>query len=105
MHNDNSNSRRRSLGALRKTPKTKPKSPDTQGIMKVQRHIETIMQQLDDDDSDEVAANIAGWLYSVGSDRYITVELSPRFVKRNQVLQDERINTFEAFFQDKENFH
>ena len=105
MQNDNSSPQRRSLGALRKAPKTKPKSPDTQGSMKVQRHtIETIMRQLDDADADEVVANIAGWLND-SNDRYITVELSPRYVKRNQIPREQRINTFDSFFQDKENFH
>ena len=61
MHNDNSSPQRRSLGALRKAPKTKPKSPDIQGPMKVQRHtIETIMRQLDDADADEIVCQCCG---------------------------------------------
>ena len=72
MHNDNSIPQRRSLGALRKTPKTKPKSPDTQGAMKVQRHtIETLMRQLEDADADEIIANIAGW-FNRGQQRQIS---------------------------------
>ena len=51
------------------------------------------------------SANVAGWFNEDSSGKYLTVELSPRFVKRTQIQQDERINTFESFFQDKENFH
>ncbi len=106
MQNNNSAQARRSLGALRKAAKTKPKSPDTQGAMKVQRHtIEAIMRQLDEADADEVTANIAGWCNEDHSGRYITVELSPRYVSRHQVQREEPINTFDSFFQDKENFH
>ena len=106
MQNNSSQQARRSLGALRKAPKTKPKSPDAQGAMKVQRHtIETIMRQLEDSDADEVTANIAGWFNKDSSGRYISVELSPRFVSKQSVERDEPINMFESFFQDKENFH
>ncbi|MGZ4862247.1 MAG: hypothetical protein ACXV2E_05640 [Halobacteriota archaeon] len=106
MHNDSSIPQRRSLGALRKTPKTKPKSPDVQGPITLQRHtIETIVKQLQDVDADELTANIAGWFNEDSSGKYLTVELSPRFVSKRQVQCQERINTFEAFFQDKENLH
>jgi hypothetical protein len=106
MQNNSSQQARRSLGVLRKVPKTKPRSPDTQGAMKVQRHtIEAIMRQLDEADADEVTANIAGWCNEDQSGRYINVELSPRYVSRQQVQREEPINRFDSFFQDKENFH
>ena len=74
--------------------------------MKVQRHtIETLMRQLEDADADEIVANIAGWFNEDSSGKYLTVELSPRYVSKPQVQREERINTFETFFQDKENFH
>ena len=74
--------------------------------MKVRRHtIETIMRQLEDSHDDEVTANIAGWFNKDSSGRYITVELSPRFVSKQSVERDEPINKFDSFFQDKENFH
>ena len=103
MQYKNSSTPRRSLGSLRKTAKTKAKSPDSQGAMKVQRHtIETLMKQLEDTDADEITANVAGWLNHDHSGKYITVELSPRFIKRQQA---EPINTFDSFFQGKESFH
>ena len=103
MQNENSKQAIRSLGALRKAPKTKPRSPDVQGSMKVQRHtLEIIMRQLQESDADEITANIAGWCNHDHSGQYLTVELSPRFTKRQQA---EPINTFDSFFQGKESFH
>ena len=78
MYSDETTKPKRSLGALRKTPKTKPRSPDTQGAMKIQRHtIEALIKQLDNADADEITANIAGWFNEDSGGRYITVELSP----------------------------
>ena len=106
MQNNHSTQQRRSLGALRKAPKTKEKSPDAQGPMKVQRHtIEFLMKQLHETDSDEITANIAGWFNEDQSGRYITVELSPRYVSRQQVQRHEPINMFDAFYQDAEKIH
>jgi len=74
---------KRSLGALRKNSKTKPKSPDLTGQIKLQRHtIETIAKQFERTESDEVVANLAGWENSDHSGQYLTVELSPRYVSQ-----------------------
>jgi hypothetical protein len=106
MQNSNSIPSRRSLGALRKAVKTKPRSPDTQGAMKIQRHtIETLIKQLDDADADEITANIAGWFNEDGGGRYITVELSPRYVPRQQAQRQQPINMLDAFFQEKEDIN
>jgi hypothetical protein len=91
---------KRSLGALRKTTKTKPKSPDLQGTMKAQRHtIATLVKQLTENQSDEITCNIAGWFNKDGSGQYLTVEISPRYVPRER---EEPINMFDGFFQEKE---
>src|SRR5215210_3384674 len=106
MQNNKSKQASRSLGALRKTPKTKPRSPDVQGSMKVQRHtLETIMRQLEESDADEITANIAGWCNHDHSGEYLSVELSPRYVSKQRDQRDNGINTFDSFFQDKEIFH
>ena len=74
---------KRSLGTLRKANKTKPKSPDLTGQMKLQRHTAAaIVEQFSDDDVDEVVCNIAGWRNQDYNGLYLTVELSPRFVAR-----------------------
>ena len=100
MYSDDPIKPKRSLGALRKANKTKPKSPDLQGTMKAQRHtIAALVKQLTESQADGVTCNIAGWFNSDSSGQYLTVELSPRFVPRER---KEPINTFDMFFQEKE---
>jgi hypothetical protein len=53
---------KRSIGALRKANKTKLKSPDLAGQLKLQRHTAAaIVKQFADDHVTEVVRNIAGW--------------------------------------------
>jgi hypothetical protein len=93
--------RKRSLGALRKAPKTKPKSPDLTGQLKLQRHTaEFIVEQFDSDHMQEVVCNIAGWKNQDSNGSYLTVELSPRFVPRATIERDDIID---AIIDDKEN--
>jgi hypothetical protein len=106
MQNNNSTQPRRSLGALRKTPKTKEKSPDTQGTMKLQRHtFDELSRQFVQTDGDELIVCIAGWFHQDHSGQYLSVELSPRYVSRQQVQREDRTNMFDAFYQDKERLH
>jgi len=84
---------KRSLGALRKANKTRPKSPDLTDQMKLQRHTAAaIVEQFSQDEIDGVVCNIAGWRNQDYSGPYLTVELSPRFVPRTQVEQDDIID-------------
>jgi hypothetical protein len=84
---------KRSLGALRKANKTKPKSPDLTGQMKLQRHTAAaIVEQFSHDGIDEVVCNIAGWKNQDCSGPYLSVELSPRFVPRAQMERDDIID-------------
>ena len=93
MHLDKPIKQKRSLGALRKANKTKPKSPDLTGQMKLQRHTAAaIVEQFSHDDVDEVVCNIAGWRNQDYTGPYLTVELSPRFVARTQVERDDIID-------------
>jgi hypothetical protein len=94
---------KRSLGALRKATKTKPKSPDVQGTMRAQRHtIATLVKQLTETNTDEVTCNLAGWFNKDSNGQYLTVELSPRYIPREL---EEPINMFDTFFQEKEDIH
>jgi hypothetical protein len=73
-------SSKRSLGSLRKANKTKPKSPDLIGQMRLQRHTAVaIVKQFSDESDDQVVCNIAGWRNQDQNGPYLTVELSPRF--------------------------
>jgi hypothetical protein len=75
---------RRSLGSLRKSDKTKRRSPDVTGTLKLQRHtMEAIAKQFKESDAaDEIACCIAGWRNEDQNGPYLSVELSPRYVSR-----------------------
>jgi hypothetical protein len=91
---------KRSLGSLRKANKTKPKSPDLSGQMKLQRHTAAaIVDQFDHDKVEEIVCNIAGWKNQDYNGPYLTVELSPRFVARPPVERDDIID---SIINDKE---
>lgn len=71
-------SKLKSLGSLRIQQKTKPRSPELKGIIRIQRHtLEAITDQMDGDD--EVIANLAAWKHHDGNDFYLSVEISPKF--------------------------
>jgi hypothetical protein len=94
---------KRSLGALRKASKTKPKSPDLTGQLKLQRHTAaTILEQISHDRVEEVVCNIAGWKNQDSNGSYLTVELSPRFVAKALAAQDEFLD---SIINDKEEEH
>ena len=62
MQLDKTIKQKRSLAALRKANKTKPRSPDLTGQMKLQRHTAAvIVEQFSQGDVEEVVCNIAGW--------------------------------------------
>jgi hypothetical protein len=94
MHLNETIKPKRSLGALRKARKTKPKSPDLIGQMRLQRHTAAaIFKQFSDDNAEEVTCNIAGWRNADHSGSYLTVELSPRFIARAPIEQDDIIDS------------
>ena len=100
MYLDKPGKQKRSLGALRKANKTKPKSTDLTGQMKLQRHTAAaIVEQFSRDDIEEVVCNIAGWRNQDYNGSYLTVELLPRFVARKEVAQDDIID---SIINDKE---
>jgi hypothetical protein len=79
---DNQIKRKKSLGAFRKHEKTKPRSPDVTGKLYFQRHtLAEISRQLNEDGGDEIGCNIAGWKNSDQNGQYLTVEVSPEFVR------------------------
>lgn len=101
MHFSETVKPKRSLGALRKANKTKPKSPDLIGQMRLQRHTaKAIVKQFNDDGGgDEVVCNIAAWRNQDHIGSYLTVELSPRYVTRAPTEQDDIID---SIINDKE---
>ena len=100
MYLDKTVKQKRSLGSLRKATKTKPRSPDLTGQMKLQRHTAAaILEQFGHEGIEEVVCNIAGWKNQDYKGPYLSVELSPRFVPRTQVDQDDIID---SIINDKE---
>jgi hypothetical protein len=71
----------RSLGKLRKRPKTKPLSPDMTGTLYLHRHTAAlILKSFEDSDDDQAVCNIAAWVNQDNEGQYLTIELSPRYV-------------------------
>jgi hypothetical protein len=94
MQLDKTIKQKKSLGTLRQNNKTKPKSPDLTGQMKLQRHTAAaIVDQFSQDDIGEVVCNLAGWKNQGYNGPYLTVELSPLFVPRRQVEGDDIIDS------------
>ena len=100
MYLDRPVKQRRSLGALRKTNKTKPKSPDLTGWFTLQRHTAAaIVEQFSHDHVEEVVCNVAGWKNEDHVGPYLTIELSPRLVARMPTDQEKIID---SIINDKE---
>ena len=86
--------KQKSLGSLRIQQKTKPRSPELQGTIRIQRHtLDAISKQLDDDN--EVIANLAAWKHHDGNDFYLSVELSPKFTNTASRPQIEKRSIFD----------
>jgi hypothetical protein len=93
---------RKSLGALWKAKKTKPRSPDVTGKITLQRHtLAAIVQEIAKTGSEEVICNIAGWVNRNQLGEYLTVEISPRFVPPKQ--QSPKRGVFAFIGDDDEN--
>jgi hypothetical protein len=87
---------KRSLGFLRKAAKTKDRSPDTTGTLKLQRHtLETIAKQFQETDADEIECCLAGWRNtSANGEPHLTVEVSPRYVSRHYDQAEPTLSNF-----------
>lgn len=88
MYDFTPTNRTRSLGILKKAVKTKPRSPDLIGTIKIEEHtLKTIVDHYKESGASTVTANLAGWVYPDKQGKRITVELSPRYQKRATVQQ------------------
>jgi hypothetical protein len=76
---DESTPPKRSLGTLRKATKTKNRSPDSTGTLKLQRHtFEAIAKRFQETDAEEIECCLAGWRNTdANGQQYLSVELSP----------------------------
>ena len=85
MYDHTANSHSRSLGILRKAEKTKPRSPDLIGTIKIEEHTLRTLVEHYKESGGSLTANLAGWVYAGKQGKQITVELSPRYQKRATV--------------------
>jgi hypothetical protein len=93
---------KRSLGALRKNTKTKPRSPDLAGQLILQRHtIEAIAKQFEETNGEEVVCCLAGWTNHDANGPYLTIEISPKYVRREH--RPTQRNNLSFIFNDEEN--
>jgi hypothetical protein len=87
--------KKRSLGKLRRNVKTKDRSPDLIGQLRLQRHLfkELARQFAEQEESDELIINIAAWANRDADGDYLTTEISPYYVsRRSDVRPPERSN-------------
>jgi hypothetical protein len=91
--------RSKSLGTLSPSKKTKPRSPDMTGtLILLKKTLREIINTHREEDGDAFEANVAVWLYNSGGERYMTLELSPRY--RSGVQRSEKDMTVEEFFNE-----
>jgi hypothetical protein len=75
----------RSLGNLRTVDQPTTRHPRLLGQMKLQRHtLSHLVKQISETQADEATCNLAGWINRDGTGSFITIELSPKFVSRQQ---------------------
>jgi hypothetical protein len=98
---EDTNKRKKSLGALRKHQKTKPKSPDATGKFLFQRHtLAEISRQLNEVGGNEIRCNIAAWKNEDQNGPYMSVEISPEFVRYEQ--QQLKSDSFYDMFDEED---
>jgi hypothetical protein len=76
---------KKSLGNL--TPVDQPTERHPRFIGKIKLHndlLSYLQNQLSETEADEVVCNLAGWINNGPNGRFISVELSPRFVSKQQ---------------------
>ena len=87
----------KSLGSLSPSEKTKPRSPDMTGKIKIlKKTLKEIIDTHREEEGDVFEANLAVWLYNSDGERYMTLELSPRYRSGGQRSAKE--TTVEEFF-------
>jgi hypothetical protein len=93
--------KKRSLGKLRRNQKTKDKSPDMTGSLRLQRHTAmAITKPFEANDVEDVVCNIAGWINQDHDGQYLTIEISPKYVSRQIRLP--KANSLDFIFDNQE---
>jgi hypothetical protein len=88
--------RSKSLGTLFASKKTKEKSPDMTGKLKILKHtLNEIIETHREEDGDGFQVNLAGWFNISDGKTYMTLELSPPY--RPADRRSEKDMTVEEF--------
>jgi hypothetical protein len=89
----------KSLGTLYQSKKTKPRSPDITGKLRIlEDTLKEIINNHREEDGEVYEANIAGWFNNDHGQRCITVELSPLY--RPRVQSSENDMKLEEFYDE-----
>ncbi len=92
-------SQRKSLGTLYRAEKTKPRSPDMTGTIKIQMHtLRELFELSKKCDNDEIPCPIAAWINGDGARKYLVVELSPPYRPKPRIPDPGPGPTLESFF-------
>jgi hypothetical protein len=84
--------KKRSLGGLRKTLRSSAKAPELLGEMRPQRStLSVLIKQLSEHTGDEIVCNLAGWNNRGKKGPFLTVELSPRYVRNQQPANNDNL--------------
>jgi hypothetical protein len=70
---------RKSLGTLYRAEKTKPRSPDMTGTLKIQMHTLRELFEFYNNCDTEVVCPIAAWINGEPGRQYLVIELSPPY--------------------------
>jgi hypothetical protein len=91
---------KRSIGKLRPTVRTKPKSPDFTGKLALQEStLAALWQQMQSTSGDEILCNIAGWVNIDSQGKYLTIEISPPFPQSESNRPQPNRPTLDQFFE------
>jgi hypothetical protein len=83
-----------SLGTLRPNNKTKDRSPDATGTIRIKRDlILAFYKKLIESGDDDVVAYLAGWFYNDANGRYMRVQLSEEY-QRPEYRDDRPLMNF-----------
>jgi hypothetical protein len=90
---------RKSLGTLYRAEKTKPRSPDMTGTLKIQMHtLRELFELSQIGHNDKIACPIAAWVNGDGARKYLVVELSPPYRPKPRIPDPGPGPTLESFF-------
>jgi hypothetical protein len=88
----------KSLGILNPVPQPTNKHPKMTGTLKLHRHtLRTLVKQFQEGHADVLVCNLAAWVNQGTGSKFLTVELSPRYVASQKASVGDRDALTELF--------